>query len=114
MECIIDLPSRTFGIPSPPPEAYPDTRKWLVVLSEDDCDPDARESFEISFAGTVGLSVSDFQRQARRREANEEMTVAWLLGDLELSHSGDDPYYRLVKRPATSPSPAKCLNDLHS
>ena len=81
---------------------------WEIVLQEDDCAPDARASFEHDFCRlSGGLDVGSFKSLAQYEERDCGMTQSWLLGDLVLSISADDPFYDVKKRkrPAAPPVP---------
>lgn len=76
------------------PSTCPAGSNWVVVLQQDDCAPDSLETFERHFPDFAGgLSVESFKAQALRKE--EGISVCWVLGNLELSYSADDPFYSL-------------------
>lgn len=76
---------------------------WEVVLSEDDCAPDAREYFNREFRQYSALDVATFKSLAQLKESDDGLTLSWVLGDVELSISADDPFYIVRKRRIVSP-----------
>lgn len=74
--------------------SYPDASKWKLVLQEDDCAPDARESFSKEFPSVSGgRKLEEFKAEAELLEWDGGMTMSWLLDGIELSISADDPFY---------------------
>jgi len=84
----------------------PSSCDLIPLLSEDDCAPDARESFEASFpAKALGIAFKDFLQMARREDLDEGSATQWHLGPFLLVISADDPFYSLYLRepPSTTP-----------
>ena len=78
----------------------------LLLLQEDDCAPDAWESFAAKFPlYSGGLSVEKFKKLACREDFDDGFATYWHLGQLTLSVSADDPFYSLHQIPAlTNPT----------
>jgi hypothetical protein len=75
-----------------------------LLLSQDDCAPDALEFFERDFpAAAGGLTLAEFKLQARRQEFVDSLATYWYLGRLILSISADDPFYELHEAPLSIP-----------
>jgi len=80
-------------MPIPPTPLQP-----LLLLQEDDCAPDARESFLANFPlHSGGLSLEEFKDEARCEDFDDGFATYWYLGPLILSISADDPFYSLHK-----------------
>jgi hypothetical protein len=81
------------------PSACTVRSNWVIVLQQDDCATDSLETFEHHFSDFAGgLSVESFKAQALRKE--EDISTCWVLGNLELSYSADDPFYTLKSKQA--------------
>ena len=78
----------------------------LLLLQEDDCAPDAWESFATKFPlHSGGLSVEKFKKLACREEFDNGFATYWHHGQLTLSVSADDPFYSLHQiPPLTNPT----------
>ena len=79
----------------------------LLLLQEDDCAPDAWESFAAKFPlHSGGMSVEKFKKLACREDFDDGFATYWRLGQLTLSVSADDPFYSLHQiMPLTNPTP---------
>lgn len=66
------------------------------LLMEDDCAPDARESFCKDLKEKFGLEFDDFMKKGTRTDP-DELTMEWRYEGYVLSFHGDDPYYKLEK-----------------
>ena len=79
----------------------------LLLLQQDDCAPDAWESFAAKFPlHSGGLSVEKFKKLACREDFGDGFAIYWRLGQLTLSVSVDDPFYSLHQiMPLTNPAP---------
>ena len=70
----------------------------LLLLQEDDCAPDALESFLADFPlHSGGLSLEEFKDKAHREDFDDGFATYWYLGPLILSIHADDPFYSLHK-----------------
>lgn len=70
----------------------------VLLLQQDDCAPDAMESFLADFPlHSGGLSFEEFKSKACREDVDNGFTTYWYLGPLILSISADDPFYSLHK-----------------
>jgi len=68
----------------------------LLLLQEDECAPDAYESFAASFLlHSGGLSLEEFKSKAHRESFDDGFATYWHFGQLILSISADDPFYSL-------------------
>lgn len=67
----------------------------LLILSEDDCAPDAREYFEKEFKEILGMSIKEFEKKATRIERDEGRVVEYWLGKYMMDYSADHPFYSL-------------------
>jgi hypothetical protein len=70
----------------------------LLLLQEDECAPDAQESFLANFPlHSGGLSLEEFKGKARREVFDDGFAICWYLDQLILSISADYPFYSLHK-----------------
>jgi hypothetical protein len=76
-----------------------------LLLQEDDCAPDARESFVANFPlHSGGLSLDEFKGKAHREDFDDGFYTYWYLDRLILSISADNPFYSLHQ---SSPLPPR-------
>lgn len=78
----------------------------LLLLQQDDCSPDALESFDANFPlHSGGLSLEEFKSKAHREDFDDGFATYWYLDRLILSISADDPFYSLHQSsPLVAPS----------
>jgi hypothetical protein len=91
------------------------------LLCQDDCAPDAFESFERDFPSkSGGLTFDEFKERATREdydrhghpcEPADGFTTEWRLGCLTLTISADDPYYELIQDDRPREGEKKAAND---
>ena len=67
------------------------------VLQEDDCAPDAMETFSREFEKLVGCSIQEFKKTADRYLLGGGVRIVRYLHPWKLSICADDPYYLLEK-----------------
>lgn len=67
-----------------------------IILMEDDCAPDARESFESEFIRIVGISLKEFKSKATHTTEDNGYYQYWCYEAFILQFSADDPYYTLA------------------
>ena len=67
------------------------------VLQEDDCSPDAMETFSREFEKLVGCSIREFKKMARKDVWEDGACIVHRLHPWRLSMCADDPYYLLEK-----------------
>ena len=79
--------------------AYPDTSNWKLLLQEDDCAPDAHESFCEKFRWVAGITYDGFQKRAICTDYDDGFYVHCQLGDLVTTISADDPHLSLYRIP---------------
>ncbi len=64
-----------------------------IIISEDDCVPDAFEYFDKQMIKYTGMSTGEFKKAAVK--VNFNMGYEWRYGKFTLSWFGDDPFYEL-------------------
>ena len=70
---------------------------FRTVLQEDDCSPDALETFRREFEKLVGCSLHEFKKLARKDVWEDEACIVYRAYPWKLSVCADDPYYLLEK-----------------
>ena len=66
------------------------------LLQEDDCAPDARESFIKEMKKEFGINYADFFRKGLRIDV-DELCTQWRFNGYILEFNVDDPYSILYK-----------------
>ena len=69
--------------------------KWVKIMQEDECAPDARETFNRDFEKIVGVSPGVFRRSSVLTAI--ALHLIWEKTPWRLSYCADDPYYLLEK-----------------
>ena len=72
-----------------------ETVKWVKIIQEDECAPDARETFNRDFEKIVGVSPGMFRRSSVLTKIG--VCLVWEKVPWRLSLCADDPYYLLEK-----------------
>lgn len=68
-----------------------------ILLVQDDCAPDAFETFESEFIKITGLKCSKFKVISEKKGFNNGYRTEWILNDYVLSIEAGDPWYVLEK-----------------
>ena len=66
-----------------------------TILLQDDCAPDALQTFEAEFEKIIGESKNTFVKTSRHISTDSGYTSYYIKGKYRLSISADDPYWRL-------------------
>lgn len=66
-----------------------------LILTEDDCAPDALEAFEKQFKVKTGMSLQKFKTQAKRIDG--EYDCSYVYDKYTLTCSADSPYWELFE-----------------
>ena len=69
--------------------------KWVKIMQEDECAPDALETFNQDFEKIVGVPPNTFKRSSVLTEIG--LCLVWEKTPWRLSLCADDPYYLLEK-----------------
>lgn len=72
--------------------------RFEVVAMEDDCAPDARESFEREFIRRTGMITRQFRENGKVLHQWDSDWRGYQIDCWKLSHYADDPYWRLEKQ----------------
>lgn len=66
-----------------------------TIIQQDDCAPDALQTFEEEFIKIVGENRNAFIKTAKHYTPDNGYTSYHTKGNYELSISADDPYWKL-------------------
>ena len=66
-----------------------------IILQQDDCAPDALQTFETEFKKITGESRYDFVKSSRHCTDDNGYTSYYFKDKYRLSISADDPYWKL-------------------
>jgi hypothetical protein len=66
-----------------------------TILLQDDCAPDAMQTFEAEFKKITGESRNTFIKTSRHCSLDGKYTSYYIKGKYRLSISADDPYWKL-------------------
>jgi hypothetical protein len=64
------------------------------LIQQDNCAPDAFESFEEEFVKITGMTVENFKSVATKKFKDDE--CCWYFAGFALYHSSDFPFYTLA------------------
>ena len=67
-----------------------------LVISQDDCAPDAREYFDNKMKSIVGYTIEGFKARASAVIKKDDHSE-YVLNNYVLTISADDPFYKLYK-----------------
>ena len=68
-----------------------------VILQQDDCAPDALDTFEEAFKTKFGFTFQDFKKKAKRESSDDEYMMTYTLNGIEASIEAGSPWWVVSK-----------------